>query len=234
MNKKISVIIPVYNEQNELENSVLKVASALEKTGMGYDIIIAEDGSTDKTFEIAKRLERDNIKVIHSEKRLGRGSSLSKAIRLCNSEIAMYMDVDLSTSLDYIPILISEIDAGAGIAVGSRLLPASKVERDLLRDVFSKGYNLFVRLLTGSKLHDHQCGFKAFSIKTVLPLLDEVEDNHWFWDTELLVRAQKKGIHVAEIPVEWKGTRKSKVNHFSDVLNMGKKVVKLSVTRIEK
>jgi hypothetical protein len=106
-------------------------------------------------------------------------------------------------------------------------MPQSKVERSFRRTVSSKSYNFLVRHMLGSKLHDHQCGFKAFKREPTLKLLDEVRDNHWFWDTEILVRAARKGYKIKEIPVEWKSGAKTKVNLFKDSYNMGKRVLSL-------
>lgn len=230
--EEITVILPVYNEEERLESTVKALVRSLEKIGRDYRIIIAEDGSTDKTADISSSLEAQNLRLelLHSKERIGRGASLSRAIKQSESPIVAFMDIDLSTSLACLPHIISKIEKGAVIATGSRLLPGSRVQRSVIRVFFSKAYNLLARLLTDSKIHDHQCGFKAFNREKILPLLDEVQDNHWFWDTELLVRAQRKGIKVSEIPVDWKGSDGSKVNLFFDVLGMGFKLIKLSLS----
>jgi hypothetical protein len=107
------------------------------------------------------------------------------------------------------------------------MLAESKVERTLRRSISSKTYNFLVRQMLGSKLRDHQCGFKAFRREPTLELIKEVGANHWFWDTEILVRAARRGYRIKEIAVEWKSGRKTKVNLFKDSYNMGKQVVKL-------
>jgi hypothetical protein len=107
------------------------------------------------------------------------------------------------------------------------MLPESKVERTLRRSISSKTYNWLVRRMLGSKLRDHQCGFKAFRREPALQLINEVDAHHWFWDTEIFVRAIRKGYKIKEIPVIWKSGRKTKVNLFKDSYNMGRQVFKL-------
>ena len=226
----VSLVIPAYNEESNLETCVKEAVKALDALGEGYEIIIAEDGSRDSTLEIAEKLASKNkrIRILHSGKRLGRGESLKRAIRSARGRIVAYIDSDLATSLKHLKPLLEGVENGAAISTGSRLLPQSTTTRSQTRDIASKGYNLLVRLLLRSRLSDHQCGFKAFNRKKIIPLLEEVKDNHWFWDTEMLVRAQRKKLSVYEFPVEWRESSDSKVNLLKDVLDMGSKVVLLA------
>jgi len=227
---EVSVVFPAYNEANYLESAVEKAAKALEEFTRSYEIIIAEDGSTDGTAELAETLAQKYpyVKHLHGEKRLGRGTALNNAFRQSRGEVLVYMDLDLATDLKHLKPLVDAIRfEGYDFATGSRMLPESKVERTFRRTISSKSYNFLVRHMLGSKLRDHQCGFKAFKRAPTLQLLDEVRARHWFWDTEMLVRAARKGCRIKEIPVEWKSGRKTKVNLFKDSFNMGKQVVKL-------
>jgi len=229
MKIRLSVIVPVHNESTVLANSIPKIIDATAKITPFYEIIIAEDGSRDKSYEIAKKLAKVNpaIRVLHSKQRLGRGQALKRAIRTSNGKIVVYMDVDLSSDLKYLKPLVGRIEDGASIATGSRLMRESKATRPVKRNVASKGFNTLVRLLLGSKLYDHQCGFKAFRKRDVLPLLKKVKDDYWFWDTEILVRAQREGMGVDEIPIEWAHGRFTKVDFNRDVLYMFGKILKL-------
>ena len=195
-----------------------------------YEIIIAEDGSTDGTAERAEEIAQKYpyVKHIHREKRLGRGTALKNAFKQSSGEVFVYMDLDLATDLKALKPLVEAITVeGYDFSTGSRMLPESKVERSLRRSISSKTYNFLVRHMLGSKLRDHQCGFKAFKREPVLQLLDEVEATHWFWDTEIMVRAQRRGYKVKEIPVEWKSGKGTKVNLFKDSWNMGRQIMKL-------
>jgi glycosyltransferase AglD len=227
---EVSVIFPAYNEVDYLGAAMEKTTQILNQFASNYEIIIAEDGSTDGTAEHAEELAQKYpcVKHIHGEKRLGRGTALNNAFKQSHGEILVYMDLDLATDLKHLQPLVEAISVeGYDFATGSRMMPESKVERTMRRSISSKSYNFFVRHMLGSNLRDHQCGFKAFKREPALLLLDTVAARHWFWDTEILVRAQKKGYKIKEIPVEWKSGRATKVNLFKDSYNMGRQVVKL-------
>ncbi len=226
----VSVVFPAYNEVNYLQNAVEKTAQALNEFTNSYEIIIAEDGSTDGTPERSEELAKmyPFVKHIHRKERLGRGKALNNAFKQSRGEILIDMDLDLATDLKYLKPLVEAITVeGYEFATGSRLMPESKVERTLRRSISSKSYNFLVRQVLGSKLKDHQCGFKAFKREPTLQILDEVKAKHWFWDTEIFVRAQRKGYRIKEIPVEWTSGRRTKVNLLKDSYNMGAQVFKL-------
>jgi len=227
---QVSVVFPAYNEENYLDTAVEKTTQTLSEFASSYEIIIAEDGSTDGTAERSEELAQKYpfVEHIHGEKRLGRGTALNNAFKQSRGEVLVYMDLDLATALKHLKPLVEAVTVeGYDFATGSRMLPESRVERTFRRRMSSKTYNFFVRHILGSKLRDHQCGFKAFKREPTLRLLDEVTAHHWFWDTEILVRAQKNGYKIKEIPVEWKSGRKTKVNLLKDSYNMGKQVIKL-------
>jgi glycosyltransferase AglD len=227
---QVSVVFPAYNEVEYLEQAVEKTINTLKEFTNSYEMIIAEDGSTDGTAEKAEELSQrnPNIKHIHGEERLGRGTALNNAFRQSCGQVLVYMDLDLATDLKHLKQLVEAVSIeGYDFSTGSRMLPDSKVERTLRRSMSSKSFNFLVRRMLGSKLRDHQCGFKAFKREPTLQMLDEVASRHWFWDTEFLVRAARKGFKIKEIPVEWKSGRKTKVNLFKDSYSMGKQVFML-------
>jgi glycosyltransferase involved in cell wall biosynthesis len=229
MKAYLSIIIPIYNEAPLLSHCITLALKAASEITPLYELIVAEDGSKDESYQIAKKVAKTNhkIRVLHSKRRLGRGAALKRAIREAKGDIVVYMDADLSSDLSYLKPLVERVEDGASIATGSRLLRDSRATRTLQRDVASKVFNFLVRLLLGSKLMDHQCGFKAFNRKDVLPLLKKVKDNYWFWDTEILVRAQREGMRVDEIPIQWSHGRFTKVRFKNDVLYMMGKILKL-------
>jgi glycosyltransferase AglD len=227
---EVSVVFPAYNEVNYLESAVQKTTQAVNEFTSSYEIIIAEDGSIDGTAECSEELTQKYpyVRHIHREKRLGRGTALKNAFKQSNGKVVVYMDLDLATNLRALKPLVEAINVeGYDFSTGSRMLPQSKVERSLRRSISSKTYNFLVRRMLGSKLRDHQCGFKAFKRDPVLQMLDEVEATHWFWDTEILVRAQRHGFKVKEIPVEWQSGKGTKVNLLKDSWNMFRQVMKL-------
>jgi glycosyltransferase involved in cell wall biosynthesis len=227
---KISVVLPAHNEIDALETAVSEITKILDKHGEAYEVIIAEDGSTDgtdkKADDLSERLHA--VKHIHSDKRLGRGKALKNAFRQSRGEILVYMDVDLATDVRQLKELIGSIDEeGYDFATGSRLLPESNVERSGTRNIASKMYNFMVRAVLGSEVKDHQCGFKAFRREPLMQLLDEIGADHWFWDTELLVRAHRKGYTIKEISVLWRSGRETKVRLLHDAVYMGWQILAL-------
>jgi glycosyltransferase involved in cell wall biosynthesis len=219
----VTVVLPALNEADIIEQTVEKISQTLKTCGCTYEIIIAEDGSTDGTDKKAEELTHlSYVRHLHSDKRLGRGKALSNSFRQSNGNVLIYMDVDLATDLKHLNQLIHAVTVeGYLLATGSRGLSQSNAKRVFTRYFVSKVYNFMVRLLLRSKVKDHQCGFKAFQREILLSLLDEVYANHWFWDTEVLVRAQRRGYRVKEFPVKWKSTRETKVKLFHDAFDMG-------------
>jgi glycosyltransferase involved in cell wall biosynthesis len=226
---EVSVVFPAYNEADHMENAVKKTAQALKEFTSSFEIIIAEDGSTDGTAELSEELAKKHVflRHIHGEKRLGRGAALNNAFKQSRGKVLVYMDADLATNIKHLKQLVKAVEEGFDFAVGSRMLSESKVERSRRRRAVSTLYNSLIRWMLGSKLKDHQCGFKAFKREALLQVMDEVAARHWFWDTELLVRASRRGYAIAEIPVEWKSPVGTKVNLLKDSLSMGGQAVKL-------
>jgi glycosyltransferase involved in cell wall biosynthesis len=224
----ISVVIPVYNDLPALKSAIPLTLQVMENTVSRFEIIIAEDASTDGSAEYAASWEKKDNRVrhLHRDERLGRGSALSLAAREAKGDIFCYFDVDLATDLNYLSTLIKAIQNGADVATGSRLLPDSDITRSINREIKSRGYNWLVRFFLRSKLQDHQCGFKAFKREVLLSLLPEIQDTHWFWDTEVLIRAQKRGYCVSEIPVLWREGPGTTVKT-QDIWKMGRAILRL-------
>ncbi|WP_245860381.1 flippase-like domain-containing protein [Methanosarcina spelaei] len=213
-----------------MEKAVFVTAETLFKITDKFEIIIAEDGSTDGTDRIASRLSEQHAYVVHlhSDKRQGRGKALNRAFKVASGEVLCYIDVDLATDMKYLEKLIKAVSTDDyDFATGSRMMPDSDAKRPFKREFASRGYNFLVRLFLNSKLCDHQCGFKAFRREALFELLDEIENEHWFWDTEVLVRAQHKGYKVIEFPVYWRHGESSKVNLAKDVKGMGSEIFRL-------
>jgi glycosyltransferase AglD len=227
---QVSVVLPAYNEIDYIQPAVEKTIQTLNKFTQSYEVIIAEDGSTDGTAESAEELAQTirGVRHIHRIKRLGRGIALKNAFKQSSGEVLVYMDLDLATDLNYLkPLVEALIIEGYDFSTGSRMLPESKAERTFSRGISSKTYNFLVRHMLGSKLYDHQCGFKAFKREPLMSLIDKVEATHWFWDTEILVRAHRAGFRIKEIAVEWKSGKDTKVNLFKDSWSMFKQIMSL-------
>ncbi len=226
---EISIVLPAYNEAARIESTVERTAAALREITPSFEIIIAEDGSMDGTDRISAALARKHDYAIHlhSDERQGRGRALNRAFKVSKGDILGYIDVDLATDMKHLRELIQYIRDGYDFATGSRMLPESNVKRPFKRGFASKGFNFLTRSMLGSKLYDHQCGFKSFRRTSLFKIIDTVKDTHWFWDTELYVRAQRAGFRVMEFPVEWKHGGTTQVNLIKDVFGMGSQIFRL-------
>lgn len=226
---EVSAVLPVYNDREALTAAIPRSLAALEAIAPGgFELIVAEDGSTDGSTEFVREYEADDprVRLMHSDERLGRGRALNRAFAGAKGSIVCYYDVDLATDIQHLPELVGAIREGYDIATGSRLLPESNTTRSGGREIASRGYNMLVRTILGSSLHDHQCGFKAFRRDRLLDLLPSIAADHWFWDTEVLVRAQKKGYLIREFPVRWRQGPGTTVRG-RDVIEMGAAVLNL-------
>ena len=202
----IEIVIPVYNEERALEDSVRALRAYLDEAfPLPARIAIADNASTDGTWDVASRLaaQISGVRALHLDQK-GRGRALRAAWMTSDADIVAYMDVDLSTRLDaLLPLVAPLISGHSDIAIGSRLAPGSRVVRGPRREMISRIYNLVVRATLHNGFRDAQCGFKALRTDVAHRLLPDVEDQAWFFDTELLVLAEHKGLRVHEVPVDW-------------------------------
>jgi glycosyltransferase involved in cell wall biosynthesis len=216
----IDVVIPVLNEEHVLERSVRALHAFLtDHMAHSWCIVVADNGSRDRTFEIAKRLETElgSVKADHIPE-AGRGRALTRAWLDSSADVVSYMDVDLSTDLSAFPKMVSAIfDEGYDIASGTRLGKGSETTRSLKREVLSRGFVLLINTLFRTNLKDTQCGFKAASRECAQRLLPLTIDTGWFWDTELLLMAAKGGWRLKYVPVRWVEDPDSRVRVASTV-----------------
>lgn len=224
----ITAVIPVFNDVEALRTAIPKSLEILEKYGRPFELIIAEDGSTDGSRELVEEWEKKDarVRLLHSDQRQGRGRALNRALSEAKGDIFCYYDVDLATDITHLPELLSRIEDGAAVSTGSRLMKESNIERSGDREIASRSYNFLVRTLLKSKLHDHQCGFKAYNVEVLKKLVPKIQAPHWFWDTESLILAQHDGLRVDEFPVKWTQGPGTTVR-LKDVTSMGKDILKL-------
>ncbi|MFB6156083.1 MAG: flippase-like domain-containing protein [Haloferacaceae archaeon] len=229
---EVSVVLPAYNEEGTIEETVRVTVETLESflPPSAFEVVVAEDGCDDRTPELADRLAAADPRVrhFHSDERLGRGGALERAFEASRGETLVYFDTDLATDMKHLEGLVERVRSGEyDVATGSRWMPGREASRPPKRGVPSRGFNFLVRLFLRSDLRDHQCGFKALSREAFEELHDEVEDDHWFWDTELLVRAQRRGLRVEEFPVDWTPKGDTKVDLVRDIFGMGSQILRV-------
>ncbi len=213
---RVRIVLPAYNEQRSLAGSLKRMHSFCQRELTPYDwhLLIANNGSTDSTASIAETLSAtyEKVSVIHLPE-AGRGGALIEAAALPGADYLLYTDVDLSADLTAVPRLLSALDNGAALVVGTRLHPDSRIQRRLHRDLLSRAYNLLLHTILGVRLfNDAQCGLKAFNLRRLGPVLDRVRDRKWFFDTELLTLAEHTGHDIVEIPVNWTDDPDSRVH----------------------
>jgi putative flippase GtrA len=216
------VVVPVYNEADGLEASITTLRRYLDESFPFRTVVtIADNGSTDGTALVAQRLA-SNLRGVQAMilTRKGRGYALRTAWSASQAEVVAYMDVDLSTSLPaLLPMVGSVLSGHSDIAIGTRLARGSRVVRGPKRELISRAYSHIVRLALRSRLSDFQCGFKAIRRERALQILPLVDDNEWFFDTELLVTAERLGVRITETPVEWTDDPNSSVDIVTTAAN---------------
>jgi|JI10StandDraft_1071094.scaffolds.fasta_scaffold07437_5 putative flippase GtrA len=202
----VDIVIPVYNEASVLAASVTTLRNYLhDRFPFTWRITIADNASTDTTWQVATTLALtlDGVRAIHLDQK-GRGRALRTAWQANDAAIVAYMDVDLSTGLDALLPLIAPLVSGhSDVAIGSRLASGSSVARGPRRELISRTYNTILHTVFGNGFRDAQCGFKAVRTPVADVLVPMVRDNEWFFDTELLLLAERNGLRVHEVPVTW-------------------------------
>jgi putative flippase GtrA len=211
----VDVVVPVHDEEADLEPCLRRLHAHLSsQLPYPFRITVAENASTDGTVAVARRVaaELPGVEVLVLSE-AGRGRALRTAWLASPAPVLVYMDVDLSTDLAaLLPLVAPLISGHSDLAIGTRLAPSSRVVRGAKREVISRGYNLLLRGALATRLSDAQCGFKAIRADVAARLLPLVEDTGWFFDTELLVLAERSGLRIHEVPVDWVDDADSRVD----------------------
>jgi glycosyltransferase involved in cell wall biosynthesis len=232
----IDIVVPVYNERSALERSIRRLHGFLEANmPFAWRIVIADNASTDGTSLIARALAAEHscteALVLPAK---GRGRALRAAWSASDADVLCYMDVDLSTDLrGLLPLVAGIVSGHSDLAIGTRLAPGSHVERGPKRELISRCYNALLHVILGARFSDAQCGFKAISAHAARTLLPEVRDEAWFFDTELLTLAQRRGMRIHEVAVDWVDDGDSRVEILSTALADLRGVARLALaTRV--
>ena len=205
---RVDVVIPVYNEERALPQSIPELRAFLAGADFPYDwrIRIADNASIDNTPAVSRELEKQfpgEVEYVRIERK-GRGFALKQVWGEGDAEVRTYMDVDLSTGLEAFPALTKAVaEDGYGVAIGSRLMKGARVTRSLKRRILTSGYNTMIKGMFFTRFSDAQCGFKAISREVAERVLPRIENNNWFFDTELLILAEKMGYRIKDVPVRW-------------------------------
>jgi glycosyltransferase involved in cell wall biosynthesis len=217
----VDIVVPAYNEERDLERCVTRLHGYLSSSfPWSFRITIADNASTDATWPLARVLAASlpNVRAVHLDER-GRGRALRAVWSHSDAAVLAYMDVDLSTDLAALLPLVAPLLSGhSDVAIGTRLSRASRVVRGPKRELISRCYNLLLRATLRARFSDAQCGFKAIRADRARALLPLVEDTGWFFDTELLVLAERAGMRIYEVPVDWVDDPDSRVDLLATAL----------------
>jgi glycosyltransferase involved in cell wall biosynthesis len=211
----VEIVVPVFNEAASLERSVRSLHRYLgTEFPFSWRIVIADNASTDATPAIAEALARElpGVELLRIDRK-GRGRALREAWSRSDARVVCYMDVDLSTDLrGLLPLVAPLLSGHSDLAIGTRLARSARVVRGPKRELISRTYNRLLRTVLRARFSDAQCGFKAVTATAAKRLLDDVRDDGWFFDTELLVLAQRRGLRIHEVPVDWVDDPDSRVD----------------------
>jgi glycosyltransferase involved in cell wall biosynthesis len=228
----VDIIVPVHNEQDGLERSVRRLHRFLRDSfPFTWRIVIADNASTDGTPAIGAALANalPGVSYLRLERK-GRGRALRTAWAGSDARVVAYMDVDLSTDLRaLLPLVAPLLSKHSDVAIGTRLAHGARVVRGPKRELISRGYNTILRTVLRARFSDAQCGFKAVRREALDTLLGDIKDDGWFFDTELLVLAQRRGLRIHEVPVDWIDDPDSRVDIVSTAITDLRGVARLAL-----
>lgn len=230
MDKDISVVIPAYNEEKIIEQTVKKIREYLSSKEFSYEIIAVNDGSSDRTEEILIKLknEIEELKVINHKENMGKGRSVKDGVLNSLGELILFTDADLSAPIENLDGLIEELKKGYDVVIASREIEGAKVrKRTLIRRVLSKIFNLAIKIFGFKGFRDTQCGFKLFKSTVAQFLFLKSRINGYAFDVEILHIAEKRGYKIKEYPILWIDRKDSKMRLLKDGLRMLKEVIKI-------
>ena len=205
--KKLSVVIPAYNEESRIEKTLLDVDAYLEKQGYEYEIIVVDNNSKDKTSEVVKRLETttvQNAKVV-LETTKGKGGAVRRGMQEATAEYVVFMDADNATPISEIQKFWPYLEAGIEVVIGSRYQDPStvKIRQPLYKVILSRMSNTLIQIVLIPHIKDTQCGFKAFKTSAAKEIFRRVTIFGWAFDMELLAIALRLSYRIKEVPVSW-------------------------------
>lgn len=221
MDIHLSVVIPAYNEESRLKTSLERIVEYLSSQDYRSEILLVDDGSTDRTVEVAQEVAPE-IRIIRNDRNRGKGYSVRHGMMQAKGAYRLFSDADLSTPIEEIEKFWPEFEKGYDVVIASRALPDSQVEvhQSWVREQCGRTFNKLVKIIAMSKFKDTQCGFKAFSASAAGIIFPRQTISGWGFDTELLYIAQKHRLKVNDVPVRWLNSANSRLNLIKDSSHM--------------
>ena len=228
---KFSIIIPAYNEHRRIGDTLRRILDYMHQQNWSAEVVAVDDGSRDDTAQIISTYAAQNseVRLVSNPGNQGKGYAVRNGMLNARGEYLLFTDADLSSPLSEAPKLFAALDAGADVAIGSRWLdPSLQVQRQpLKRRIYSRTFNLYLRVFLGLPFHDTQCGFKAFTRRAAEAIFPTQQIMRWGFDPEILYIARRKKLKVAEVPVIWSHDERSTIHPLRDGLRMGIEVLKV-------
>ncbi len=232
---ELSIVIPCYNEEERLPRTIEQIERYLEGKDLSYELILVDDGSTDGTRMIMDAAAERNrfVRLEALPRNRGKGRALAEGVAVARGSRILITDADLSTPIEEIEKLRTELDKGAGVAIGSRALRASRVEvsQPIYRVLMGKAFNLLVQGVLLPGIWDTQCGFKLFRADIAHEAFADLTTDGFGYDPEVLYRVKKSGVKIAEVPVVWRNSAPTKVSPIKSSFDMFKHVVRVRFRR---
>jgi dolichyl-phosphate beta-glucosyltransferase len=229
----LSVVVPCYNEENRLPPTIERIEEYFDGKRADYELVLVDDGSLDGTRSLMDAAARSHasVKVEVLPHNRGKGRALAVGVQAATGDPILVTDADLSTPIEEVEKLQAALDAGAAVAIGSRALRGSRVEvsQPLYRVMMGKGFNLIVQAVLLPGIWDTQCGFKLFRADVAHRVFGALETDGFGYDPEVLYRARKQGVKIAEVPVVWRNSAPTKVSPIRSSLDMLKHVIRLRI-----
>jgi dolichyl-phosphate beta-glucosyltransferase len=231
----LSIVIPCYNEETRLPRTIQQVERFLDSKDIGYELILVDDGSSDGTRKVMDAAAERNrsVRVEALPRNRGKGRALAEGVAAAKGSEVLVTDADLSTPIEELPKLQAELDRGAGVAIASRAVRGSRVEisQPFYRVLMGKAFNLLVQAVLLPGIWDTQCGFKLFRGDVAREAFAELTTDGFGYDPEVLYRAKKRGVRIAEVPVVWRNSAPTKVSPIKSSLDMFRHVLRIRFRR---
>ncbi|TAN32590.1 glycosyltransferase family 2 protein [bacterium] len=228
---RLSVVIPCYNEEQRLPRTIERIERYLGGRGTSYELILVDDGSTDGTRLVmdAAAGRQDSVRIEALPRNRGKGRALAEGVAVATGAVILVTDADLSTPIEELDKLEAALEAGAGVAIASRALRGSRVEisQPVYRVLMGKAFNLIVQLVLLPGIWDTQCGFKLFASEVAHAAFAGLTTDGFGYDPEVLYRAKRRGVRIAEVPVVWRNSAPTKVSPIRSSLDMFRHVVRI-------
>lgn len=218
-NVYLSVVIPAYNEEKRLPPSLDAISAYLRTKDFAWEIVVVDDGSSDRTVELAEALLKDTPhRVLRNPYNMGKALTVKNGLEQSFGKIALFTDSDLSTPIEEVDKLLAALEHGADVAIGSRQMPGSIIEthQPWYRELAGKAFGLLNRTILDHGIYDTQCGFKAFTRDAIAAILPLQKVTDWAFDAELMLIAHRLGLKVAQLPVRWIDSPDTKVKMIVD------------------